>query len=227
LSLEIKIEKTIIGEKSNSAYLNSQPKPHNMKKAVIGSLVGALIIFIWQFVSFALADLHKSAHRYTDKQDAIMSFLSSQGLKEGGYMLPNVPEGTDWNDRDKAMKNAAGKPWAMIQYHEKMEEGMTMNMIRGFLVNFVTVLLFCWLVSKMTAPGFETILISALMVGIIAFLYEPYTGSIWYKWADIWAFFIDAIVAWGLTGLWLGWWLRRGRPQLSTVKIGEAEKELA
>jgi hypothetical protein len=32
---------------------------------------------------------------------------------------------------------------------------------------------------------------------------------------------------WGLAGLWLGWWLRRGRSQLSTVRIGERDKELA
>jgi hypothetical protein len=42
-----------------------------------------------------------------------------------------------------------------------------------------------------------------------------------------WAYFLDAIVAWGLTGLWLGWWLRRGRTQMSSVRIPEREKELA
>jgi len=221
------IEKTIIGEKTNSAYLNSQPKLHDMKKAIVGSIVGGLIIFIWQFISFAAVDLHKAAHQYTDKQDAIMNFLNSQGLKEGGYMLPSVPEGTSWSDRDKAMEASAGKPWVMIQYHEKMEANMTMNMIRGVFVNIVTVLLFCWLIGKMSAPGFGTIVGSAIVVGLIAFLYEPYTGSIWYKWADIWGFFLDAIIAWGLTGLWLGWWLRRGRPQMSSVRIDEREKELA
>lgn len=198
-----------------------------MKKRLIASIIGGLILFIWQFVSFAAADLHKPAHQYTDKQDAIMNFLNSQGLKEGGYMVPGVPEGTSWSDRDKAMKAAAGKPWMIIQYHDKMDTDMTMNMIRGFLVDIITVFLFCWLIGKMDAPSFGTILASALVAGFIAFLYEPYTNSIWYKWADIWVFFADAIIAWGLAGLWLAWYLRRGMTQGKTATMKEREMELA
>jgi hypothetical protein len=230
LSPEIKLEKTIIGEKSNYTYLTSQPKPHIMKKALIGSLVGAIIIFIWQFLSFGLVNFHKPAQDYTEKQDAIMSFLNSQGLKEGGYVMPNAPSTASREEMEKVMNASDGKPWARIEYHNKAENStnaMIMNMIRGFLVNFVIVLLFCWLIGKMTAPGFGPIITAALAVGIIAFLNEPYTGFIWYKTFDIWAYFLDAVVAWGLTGLWLGWWLRRGRHELSSLRIRKAEKELA
>jgi hypothetical protein len=201
-----------------------------MKKAIIGSLVGAIIIFIWQFLSFALINLHRPAQQYTDKQDVIMSFLNSQGLKEGGYIMPTSPETASNSEMEATMKAYDGKPWARIEYHNAAKNStnaMVMNMVRGFLVDFVMVLLFCWLIAKMVTPGFGTILTSALIVGVIAFLFEPYTENIWYKFFDIWAYFFDAIVAWGLTGLWLGWWLRRGRTQLNTVKIQEREKELA
>lgn len=198
-----------------------------MKKILVGSIVGGLIIFIWQFISFAAVDLHKAGHQYTDKQDAISSFLNNQGLKEGGYMVPSVPEGTSWSDRDKAMKVAEGKPWMIIQYHEKMETSMTMNMIRGFLVDIIAVFFLCWLIGKMTAPSFGTILGASLAVGIIAFLFGPYTNSIWYKWADIWAFLVDSFIAWGLTGMWLGWYLRRGTKQAKTVAMNESELEMA
>jgi hypothetical protein len=211
----------------NYTYLNSQPKPTIMKKALIGSLVGAIIIFIWQFLSFALINFHKPAQQYTEKQDALMNFLNSQGLKEGGYFLPNLPDGASRDDQNKYMEETEGKPWATIQYHSKMENDMVMSMIRGFLVNFVTVLLFCWLIGKMAAPSFGTILTAALAVGLISFLNQPYTGFIWYKNFDIWASFLDAIVMWGLAGMWLGWWLRRRRDQLSTVRIPERERELA
>ena len=201
-----------------------------MKKAIIGSIVGALIIFIWQFLSFGAINFHKAGQDYTDKQDAIMSFLNSQGIKEGGYVMPTVPSTASRDEMEAAMKASDGKPWARIEYHNTAENNMNamiMNMIRGFLVNVVIVLLFCWLVGKMTAPAFGTIAAAAVVVGLIAFLNEPYTGFIWYKTFDIWAYFLDAIVAWGLTGLWLGWWLRRGKPAMSTVRISEREKELA
>jgi len=198
-----------------------------MKKILIGSIVGGLIIFIWQFISFAAVDLHKPAHQYTDKQGAISSFLNSQGLKEGGYLLPSVPEGTTWSDHDKAMQAAAGKPWMIIEYHQTMDTGMTMNMIRGFLVDGIAVFLLCWIISKMAAPSFGTIFGASLAVGIIAFLFGPYTNSIWYKWADIWAYLADAVVAWGLTGLWLGSYLRRGPTRAKTVAMNETEMEMA
>ena len=65
-----------------------------MKKTIVAALVGGIIIFIWQFLSFALINFHKPAQNYTDKQDAIMTFLNSQQLPEGGYILPNIPDNT-------------------------------------------------------------------------------------------------------------------------------------
>lgn len=201
-----------------------------MKKTIIGSLVGAIIIFLWQFLSFAAVNLHKPAQQYTDKQDAIMSFLNSQGLPEGGYFMPGLPETATSSEMEAAMKANDGKPWARIEYHNKAENNtnaMIMNMVRGLLVNIVIVFLFCWLVGKIANPGFGTILAGALAVGLISFLNQPYTLFIWYKSFDIWATFLDAIVMWGLAGIWLAWWLRRGKPELSAVRIGEREKELA
>jgi hypothetical protein len=201
-----------------------------MKKAIIGALVGAFIIFIWQFLSFALINFHKPAQEYTDKQDAIMSFLEGQQLKDGGYFMPNVPSTASNDEAEAVMKKSDGKPWARIEYHNVAENSMNamiMNMVRVLLVNFVVVLLFSWLVSKMAAPSFRTIVVGALAVGVIAFLNEPYVEFIWYKTFDIWAYLLDAVVAWGLTGLWLAWWLRRGKYEMSTVKFEEREKQLA
>src|SRR5512133_570565 len=118
-----------------------------MKKAIIGSLVGAIIIFIWQFLSFGLINFHKPAQDYTDKQDAIMSFLNNQGLKEGGYVMPSAPSTASRSEMEAAMKASDGKPWVKLEYHDKAQNStnaMVINMVRGFLVNFVIVLLFCW-----------------------------------------------------------------------------------
>jgi hypothetical protein len=201
-----------------------------MKKAIIGSIVGGLIIFIWQFLSFGLINFHKPAQGYTEKQAEIMTLLNNLGLKEGGYVMPSVPEGSSRDEMEKAMKDSDGKPWAWVQYHAKAQNStsdMTMNMVRGLLVNIVIVFLFCWLVRKMAAPAFGTILAGALAVGMISFLNQPYTGHIWYKTFDIWAFFLDAVAAWGLTGLWLGWWLRRGANGNVRYKVAATREEMA
>lgn len=197
-----------------------------MKKTIIGALVGGLIIFLCQFLSYALLNLHKPAQQYTEKQETILNFLKDQQLVEGGYIVPNLPETASSEDMENYMKNVSGKPWASIQYHQAMDTNMTMNMVRGFITNIVIILLFCWLIYRMNAPGFSTILLSALVVGVIVFLNQPYTNFIWYKNFDIWASFADALIGWGLAGLWLAWWLSRDNRVAVRVKHKEKEPEL-
>ena len=180
-----------------------------MKKTLIAALVGGLIIFLWQFLSYALINFHKPAQQYTEKQEAILQFLASQNLPEGGYILPSLPETASMEDHENLMKSAAGKPWVNLQYHKALDTGMVMNMLRGFIINVIIVSLFCSLIRRMAMPTSGTIVTSAVMVGLIVFLNAPYTGFIWYKNFDIWAYFADAIVSWGLTGIWLAWYLRR------------------
>jgi len=182
-----------------------------MKKYLIGAIVGGLLIFIWQFLSFALVNIHEPAQNYTEKEGDIINFLSSIDLPEGGYVVPTVPPGASMDEAKAKMDSCAGKPWAIIQYHKAMEENMTMNMVRGFFTNVVMILIFCWLVGKFVSPSSGTIILAALATGFIVFLNAHYTNHIWYETFDIWAHLLDAVVSWGLAGIWLSWWLRRGK----------------
>ena len=181
-----------------------------MKKSLIGAIVGGIIIFIWQFLSWALINFHKPAQQYTPKQDVVMAALSSN-LEEGGYFIPNVPDGSSKEEHEKAMKDAEGKPWATVQYHKANDTNMAMNMVRGFITNVITVWLLCWVLLRLHKPGFSTIFTASLFTGLIVFLNVPYINHIWYQSFDLWAHFADAVVSWGVTGLWLAWWLRRNK----------------
>lgn len=180
-----------------------------MKKLLIGALVGGIIIFLWQFLSFALLNLHGKAFQYTPKQEEIMNSLNSLINEDGQYFMPNLPENATREEREAAMKSGDGKPWAMVSYHKAMEMSMAMNMIRALLVDIVAVGLLCWMISKMNLPSFRTVLIASVSTGLIVFLTAPYVAHIWYETFDIMAHFLDAIVGWGACGLWLAWWYTR------------------
>lgn len=180
-----------------------------MKKAIIGALVGAVIIFLWQFLSWTITGLHRPGNEYTPKQDSILSYLSTQFSEDGAYMLPSMPEGTTMDEHKKLEEAAKGKPWAQVFYHKAMDYNMGSNMARGFVVNFIMVWLACWIFSKLNSPSFTTLFLSSLFIGVIVFLNAPYTMHIWYQTRDVNAHFIDALISWGVTGLWLGWWLRK------------------
>jgi hypothetical protein len=180
-----------------------------MKKIIAGAIVGGIIIFIWQTLSWTVLNIHYKAEQYTPKQDSILQFLSTQDLKTGQYLMPGLPPGSTMDDMNKLGAKAEGKPWAVISYHQRHEMNMGMNMLSVFAVNILIVALLCWILLKMNAPGFGTIFLSSLFVGLIVFLNSPYTYHIWYQSPNMKGELIDAVVNWGAVGLWLGWWLRK------------------
>lgn len=179
-----------------------------MKKWIIGSLVGAIIVFAWQSASWMFLGIHQENAKYHPAQDTIMEVLSANITEEGHYMIPNAPTP---EEHEAVMKNMEGKPWASVIYHKSFSQNMTRQMIRGFLVNLVLVLLLVIILTKGGLPGFWGFLTGSLGVGVFTFLWGPYTGHIWYElpWHMIRGDIIDAIAAWGLCGAWLGWWMNK------------------
>ena len=82
-----------------------------------------------------------------------------------------------------------------------------MNMVRTLLIDILVVWLLCWILLKIPYLRMGNIFIATIFTGLIVFLNGPYTDYIWYQDAGIWPHLIDAIVSWGLCGLWLGKWL--------------------
>ncbi|HXB92496.1 MAG TPA: hypothetical protein VNU72_09410 [Puia sp.] len=179
-----------------------------MKKLVIGSLVGGILIFIWQTLSWAMLNLHHASQEYTPKQDSIMSYLSSQFSEDGAYLMPIAPPGATREEVEKCMDQHKGKPWAQIQYHKSMDVSMGGNIARGLVMDIIMVALFCWIVMKITPGSFGNIFMASLLTGVIVFINSPYTIHIWYPKADIMIHLADALVSWALCGIWLGWYLK-------------------
>jgi hypothetical protein len=180
-----------------------------MKKLIIGALVGGLLIFIWQTLSWTVLNLHHASQEYTPKQDSIIAYLNTQFSEDGSYFMPNYPPNTSREEMEKQMDANKGKPWVQIQYHKSLDMNMGANIIRGLIVDIIMVAFLCWILLKISPSGFGTIFTSCLFVGIIVFINSPYTIHIWYIKADIMAHLYDALISWALCGVWLGWWLNR------------------
>ena len=178
-----------------------------MRKQITASLVAALILFIWQFLSWSLISVHGSEMQYTPNQDAILEYLS-ENLEEGSYFLPTVRPGATAEEMEAAMQEAEGKPWAQISYHSVLENNMGLNLVRGFVVDIVAAFLLVWLLLKIETLTFSTAITASLAVGFIGYLTIPYLNSIWFE-SETWGYLIDTIVQWGLIGGWLGWYLTR------------------
>ncbi len=180
-----------------------------MKKIIVGSLVGGLLIFIWQTLSWTALDLHRSAQNYTPKQDSILAYLNTQFSETGSYFLPNLPAGASGEEQNKLMESSMNKPWVQIHYHKAQTMNMGLNIARGFIVDIFMVSLLCWIISQFKTNSFFTTFFATILTGIIAYINVPYTNHIWYEWADIRMYLLDTAVSWSLCGIWLGWWMNR------------------
>lgn len=182
-----------------------------MKKMIIGAVVGGIILFAWQFLTWGALNLHEKQQQYTPKQDSILAYLGTQFSEDGAYFMPTFKPGTSNSEMEAQMKAMEGKPWAQVVYHKKMDgmDKMFMNMGRSLVVDMVVIWLLCWLLTKISVPSFGTVFMGTLGTGLIVFLNAPYVMHIWYGSFDLMAHFTDTLVAWGVTGLWLGWWLTR------------------
>ena len=180
-----------------------------MKKLIVGSLVGGILIFIWQTLSWTILYMHQASQEYTPKQDSIMAYMNSQFSTDGAYLLPSYPKGTTYAEMEKTMGSRKGKPWMQIQYHSSLNVNMGENIAKGLIADIITVFLLCWILMRFAPAGFATFFTASLLTGLIVFINSPYTVHIWYPKADIVAHFTDAVISWGLCGIWLGWYFKR------------------
>lgn len=179
-----------------------------MNKQLVGTLVTGIILFMWQFISWNVLNLHQAEMQYTPKQDQIMEALSQLELENGHYMIPNFPKDTPMEEQEKLMESMNGQPWATVSYHKAFEVNMGMNMTRGFLLDLLSAFLLVWVLMKFRENDFMTSLLASLAVGTIGYLTIPYLHQVWME-TNSTGYLIDTVVAWGLVGAWLGWWLNR------------------
>ena len=182
-----------------------------MKKIIIGSLIGAVLLFSWQGLSWMVIGLHDKEYLYTPAQDSLLSSISNAVKEEGKYSLPNLGPGATHKEMEELGKRMEGKPWAVLTYHNTYKMDMGMQMARGFLVCLVCVWLCCSVVARQREQSFMPVFLTTLTFGIVSFLFVWYIGHIWggTPWNVLHAELIDDLAAWGLTGIWLGWWYGR------------------
>ncbi len=169
-------------------------------KTFYRALLGGLILFFYQFISFAGANFHGNAQAYTEKQDTIMAFLNSLNLENKQYILPRPAENATAEDQQKYAQESQGKPWAMVNYHGSRNTGMLMPMLRGLLVDILAIFLLFGLLDKVADVNTTQSILYACTVGLFTFLVVPYTNYIWYQTPDIWAHLLDALVPYTLIG---------------------------
>ncbi len=176
-----------------------------MKKWFFPSLTIGIVLFVWQFVSWAAGNFHGTAQKYTPKQDTIQQLLNGLQLQDGRYLIPSVSPEIPTEEAQKIWSSYMGKPWMFVTYYNAHEMSMGMNMLRGFLVDWIGGL---FLILLLNAIGPQSLLKSmgwVLGIGIFGFFYYSYTNHIWYPTFDLMASFLDALIPFAIIGALNAW----------------------
>jgi hypothetical protein len=186
-----------------------------MKKAIIGALVGAILVFGWQAVSHMFLHHHDAAYKQIADQDHVIQTLSGIFKEDGQYLVPRSNPNSSQEEMARYNEGMKGKPFAMITYHVADKSNMGMSAVRSYTTAFLSVLIFILLIGK-SPGGFFSVFIKSIGIAIFVFLFVYYNSNIWLQtpWEVIRPELIDLLAAWGLCGIWLGWWLNRRRERI-------------
>lgn len=190
--------------------------PAVMKKFLLAVIVGAIVLFAYQGLSWTVLPIHKSSLKYSAAQDTLLEAISGALPAEGVYYLPMPdPDAAGSQEDYQAMeKERAGKPWAILQYHPAYKGGMGLRMGMGLLIDLMAVSLVVYFLGL--AGGrlktFGGRFIAVWLFGVFFVLTGPLSDWNWWNTPRHYmnGIILDGLLGWGLCGLWLAWFLGRG-----------------
>ena len=191
-----------------------------MKKILIASFIAAVITFAWHAVSWMIMPTHLNTFQHTPAQDSILSALKNSGLTSGAYLMPSADNrnatafDAEYQKRcEELMKTTVGNPVATIFYIDAMPDMSGGQFIYGFLYELIAAFCACLLLSfaYQSNASFLMRWWMVMLFAIIFIMQGPMAGLNWMMqpWHYTEGFIYDAFIGWGLSGLWLAYYLKR------------------
>ena len=186
-----------------------------MKKMTIAVLIGAIIMFLYQALSWMALPVHDNAFKFAPSQDSVLQDMS--GMEEGVYSLPMKSADATKAEEHEFQETRVGKPWAVLFYHPSMEMNMGKTMAIWFLINFVPVWMFVWILVIGNVAGMRRVVMLSLVVAVIIIFNQHLMNMNWFSYPMhfLTGEMADTLISWLLVGCWVGWFLNRGNQQAS------------
>jgi len=174
-----------------------------MGKTILTTLVGGILLFSWQSLSWTMFNIHESQASYTPEQDRLLRAIENVKIPEGEYALPTFKPDASVDERNAYMEKYVGKPWAVLRYKKELKNTMPLNMVRSVVINILIVFFLCLFIGMIRQQSFMNIFLVCLGFGLLSYLTNSYLYSVWFG-NDTIPDLIDAGVQFSILGLWLG-----------------------
>ncbi|MES2680858.1 MAG: hypothetical protein V4635_13280 [Bacteroidota bacterium] len=186
-----------------------------MKKNIIATIIGTIILFGWQALSWMALPVHNDTMKYSAGQQEVMTALQKNLPASGTYYLPGADPAVKLSseEMESFYKAQIGKPWALVFYNTSFEGMSPSNMINGILLNLLSVVLVIALLhmSKAKEKQFAAIFGLVMILPVFVILQSVLQNANWWSfpWHFIKGTIVDLIFGWLLCGLYLSWHFRK------------------
>jgi len=178
----------------------------------VAALVGAVLMFIWGFVSHTVLKLFDV--KGFSNSGGLVEMLKTSQAESGVYAVPAMPE--DMSDKEspqykKFVDDYEKGPIAIVIYQE---EGATfmgaMTFIKGFLVMLASCLFAAFLVSRSKLASTGGRFTFVLCLGVLMAIHVDGSNWAWMYHPMGWtiAAMIDHVAAWAAAGVGIALILR-------------------
>lgn len=187
-------------------------------KLLLAALLGALAMFLWEFVAHMFTPLGEAGIRYLPKPDTVSSSLESAiGDKAGMFMFPTggVTDNSSREEKSKAtqrmMEEMKTKPAGLLIYKPA---GTVFNFGKSLAVQFVTdfikALLAAWLLAQTVLASFGRRVGFVVLAGVLAAVVTNIPYWNWYGFDGNYTIsqIVMEVIGFVCAGLVIGWLYR-------------------
>ncbi len=184
-----------------------------IKKLVVASLLGGVVLFIWSALSWMVFGFQEANLNHFTDEDAITEAIRSQAPASGMYILPGYPEhrpGASAEEirmaEDIMKERMLQGPHIFASVRLTGTDSLTPFMVRGFIINVISVFLVALMVWKIRTISFVGKVAFTVVFALAA------SAAIHLQYWNWWSFstgyittsIIDMAIGWFLVGLVLG-----------------------
>lgn len=180
----------------------------------IAALLGAIVLFVWGFVSHMVLPIGMMGFHAPKNEDVVLQAAAANLPPPGVYAMPYI-------DPNKMNDETVAKAWtekektspfvfAVVAPPDPNAGGMGRQLGLQFLSNLLAALIVAWLLAA-TAWTLATRAIAASAFGIFGWLVVAVPQWNWYRFPMDFTtgILLDLAIGWLLAGFAIAWWLGR------------------
>ena len=170
------------------------------KQLALGSILGAIVLFVWSAIAWELIPWPGPPLRKFTNEDAVTQAIVANAPVSGNYLLPNAERSMTPDEQQKAIEKMKRGPIVFTSVRLEPFDSMAKPLVIQFLTQFVVALLGTFLLLQTCGLSYKSRVIFVTAIGVIIFV-----GGHVDEWT--WWSFSNAYMLMQLGALAIGWFL--------------------